>query len=136
VDFFIGILSDAQLEHVHSLHTGGRVLHTEYSSEVRSSFQTEQKRIQINHKKYIRNTMPLFEYRCNECNNDYEILHPTRENTNLVECPQCHSKEYHKKFSTFSAVMSVPGYSSSPCAGGACDVPSYSPCANGMCGLN
>lgn len=80
--------------------------------------------------------MPLFEYRCNDCNVDYEILHRTREKIDMIECPSCHSKKYQKKFSTFNSVMSNSSTSTPGCESGMCGVSSYPSCASGMCGLN
>ncbi|HOJ04442.1 MAG TPA: zinc ribbon domain-containing protein [Bacteroidota bacterium] len=81
--------------------------------------------------------MPIFEYRCNDCQSSYDILHKGAENVDIIECPACHSRSYVKKFSTFSAAPN--GTSSSfdaGCASGSCGVPSYSGgCASGMCGL-
>lgn len=81
--------------------------------------------------------MPIFEYRCTDCGSSFDILHKGAENQDLVQCPDCASRNAVKKFSTFAA--SVTSGSSSydaGCSTGSCGVPSYGGgCANGMCGL-
>ncbi|MCZ7556970.1 MAG: zinc ribbon domain-containing protein [Bacteroidia bacterium] len=81
--------------------------------------------------------MPIFEYRCNDCANTFDILHKGAENQDLIQCPECHSKNAVKKFSTFAAsVGSTASSFDAGCATGSCGVPSYGGgCANGMCGL-
>lgn len=81
--------------------------------------------------------MPIFEYKCKQCDNKFEILHKSSVNQEEVTCPKCNSKENKKLLSTFSA----SGFSSSSnagCESGSCGVqPSYGGgCASGMCGLN
>lgn len=79
--------------------------------------------------------MPIFEYKCTECNSNYDVFHKTKEKEEDVICPSCSSKSHIKMMSTFSSVMSSG--SSSGCEGGSCGMPSYGGgCANGMCGLN
>jgi len=45
--------------------------------------------------------MPIREYQCLECQNNFEKLNPSGE----VECPKCGSKKVRRKFSTFSWVF-------------------------------
>lgn len=82
--------------------------------------------------------MPIFEYRCSDCNSSFDILHKGAENQDLIQCPECDSRNAVKKFSTFAASVSS-GTSASfdaGCSTGSCDVPSYGGgCASGMCGL-
>ncbi|MBM4176493.1 MAG: zinc ribbon domain-containing protein [Ignavibacteria bacterium] len=81
--------------------------------------------------------MPVFEYRCTECNSKYEILHLGQEKAEDIFCPSCNSKNHKKLLSAFSPSMgSSSGFSGDACSTGACDVPSYGGCASGMCGLN
>ena len=77
--------------------------------------------------------MPVYEYRCKDCNEKYEILHKGQEEKDKVVCPGCNSKESKKLLSGFSANVS----SSEPsCSTGSCGIPSPGGCASGMCGLN
>lgn len=79
--------------------------------------------------------MPIFEYKCEDCNSNYDVLHKSKENKDDIVCPSCNSRKYVKLMSSFSSVMSS-GSSSGGCESGSCGVPSYGGCANGMCGLN
>ena len=79
--------------------------------------------------------MPIFEYKCTECNSNYDVFHKTKEKEEDIVCPSCSSKSHVKLMSAFSSVMSSG--SSSGCEGGSCGMPSFSGgCANGICGLN
>ncbi len=81
--------------------------------------------------------MPIFEYKCNDCNTKYEVLHKSSANLSEVTCPKCKSANSKKLLSTFSAAVSESSDSSygDHCASGACGLPSGG-CASGMCGLN
>jgi putative FmdB family regulatory protein len=81
--------------------------------------------------------MPIFEYKCSECESKFEIL--TKNNDDYkVSCPECNSSKVKKLFSAFSASIDSVSYSDSSCATGNCnvEVPSAGGCASGMCGLN
>lgn len=82
--------------------------------------------------------MPIFEYKCNDCNKKFEVLHKSSANLEEVICPECQSKNHKKLLSSFSASTGSSTYDSgSSCSDGSCGVPSYGGgCANGMCGLN
>lgn len=74
--------------------------------------------------------MPVFEYRCSECNTKFEVLHKSSKISEEVICPACNSNNNKKLFSTFSASITE----STHCSGhGHCDVSS---CGNGSCGCN
>lgn len=77
--------------------------------------------------------MPVYEYRCKECNEKYEIFHKGKEEAEKIVCPKCDSKESKKLLSGFSAGSSN-GFEN-PCASGSCGIPAGG-CASGMCGLN
>jgi putative FmdB family regulatory protein len=82
--------------------------------------------------------MPVFEYKCSDCNEKFEVLHKsTLEQTN-VSCPNCNSSNHKKLFSAFSASVSGNAPSGTDtCSTGSCGIPSsYNGCASGMCGLN
>lgn len=80
--------------------------------------------------------MPVFEYRCSECNSKYEILHLTKEKEEDIICPHCGSKSYKKLLSKIAKPVSEDSdfdtsdfdngdsgdnYSSSSCcSGGSC----------------
>ncbi len=80
--------------------------------------------------------MPIFEYRCSECGNKYEVLHKSSSSNEEIICPECHSANSKKLLSTFSASFaggtdfSSGGYGSdSTCSTGTCG------CGSGSCGL-
>ncbi len=45
--------------------------------------------------------MPIYEYQCNECGEEFEtfVLSPFRAEE--VECPRCHSQNVRRKISLF-----------------------------------
>jgi putative FmdB family regulatory protein len=47
--------------------------------------------------------MPIFEFTCNNCGNDFEELLRSANAINEVECPTCHSPEVEKKVSLFAS---------------------------------
>jgi putative FmdB family regulatory protein len=65
--------------------------------------------------------MPIFEYACQSCGNEFELL--VRSDTHLA-CPQCQSERLDKQLSVFATAES----SSEPACAGA----GFSPC--GACG--
>jgi len=69
--------------------------------------------------------MPIFEYRCNKCGEDFERL---VFGDQVVRCPRCDSDDIKKKFSTFgmSGVERAGSGSSSGC--GSCSSNSCSTC--------
>ncbi len=77
--------------------------------------------------------MPLFDFKCSDCENDFEALTSTAR-IDEVECPKCGSKHVSRKISTFAVGRGGTSKSASSCETGAC--PYVSPCANGMCNLN
>ena len=50
--------------------------------------------------------MPIFEYVCQACKNQFELL--VRESTK-IECPQCKSAKLEKQLSVFAAVSKGAG---------------------------
>lgn len=47
--------------------------------------------------------MPIYEFQCNDCGNDFEKLVRRISAIEEVVCPECHSMEVHKKLSIFSS---------------------------------
>jgi len=81
--------------------------------------------------------MPIFEYKCSDCESKFEIL--TKSNNDIkVSCLECNSSKVKKLFSAFSASTGSVSYSDNSCATSNCnvDVPGVGGCASGMCGLN
>ena len=46
--------------------------------------------------------MPIFEYHCDECATDFEVLQRTRDTTKLPKCPSCGAQDTKKRFSAFA----------------------------------
>ena len=84
--------------------------------------------------------MPIFEYKCSNCESKFEVLHKSSLNQEEVVCPECKSSNNKKLFSSFSAsVNSESSYSTDSCAAGNCGLPeptNSGGCASGLCGLN
>ena len=47
--------------------------------------------------------MPLYEYRCGDCGNTFEILRRMKDADDQMECPKCGSSKVERQFSTFAA---------------------------------
>ncbi len=68
--------------------------------------------------------MPIFEYKCNACGEDFEKL---VFGSQTVICPQCDSEDIRKKFSTFG-MSGVENSGSSGCSKSSCSGKSCSSC--------
>lgn len=74
--------------------------------------------------------MPLYEYKCQDCGDDFELLVTA---STQPRCPSCGSEKLEKQFSTFSASGASAGSGGSGhvhSAGCGCGRP------QGSCGLN
>lgn len=80
--------------------------------------------------------MPIFEYRCEDCNAKYEVLVKSSAAESDVTCPACNSKKNRKLFSSFAARPNGTSESFGGCADGSCNYAPSGGCASGMCGLN
>ncbi len=78
-------------------------------------------------------SMPIFEYRCKKCEEEFEALVLGRES---AECPSCHGTKLEKLLSTFAAFTGSGGSrmeaSSQPGACGSCGDPR----GPGACSMN
>lgn len=74
--------------------------------------------------------MPIYAYKCEECNTKYEVFHKVKENIEDVICPNCESKKAKKLMSA----ASFCGVNSSSSLGSC--MPAMPPCAGGACGFN
>jgi putative FmdB family regulatory protein len=81
--------------------------------------------------------MPIFEYKCSDCETKFDFLHKSITNIESVNCPSCGSENNKKLLSTFSASTSSAA-DFGGCADGSCGIPAMPAggCASGMCGLN
>ena len=81
--------------------------------------------------------MPIFEYKCNDCETKFDFLHKSINNIIEVNCPVCNSEDNKKLLSSFSTLMGSSSNSTLGCADGSCEIPApMGGCASGMCGLN
>ncbi len=80
--------------------------------------------------------MPIYDYRCEECNGHYEVFHKVREVAEDIVCPACASRKYRKMMSVPAAPsVGASSYASSD-ASGACDNAGGCGCSGGSCGMN
>lgn len=81
--------------------------------------------------------MPIFEYKCKDCNSTFELLTKANGNEGII-CPECHSSNNQKLFSAFSTSAGSSSYSVDNCVSGNCNIDdtTIGGCSNGMCGLN
>ncbi len=64
--------------------------------------------------------MPLYEYRCTQCGECFEIRQSIGEDGTNLHCPKCKAGKPTRLISTFSS----PGTGSSFSIGGSCGTPS------------
>ncbi len=69
--------------------------------------------------------MPLYEYTCNACSQQVELLIRSGE---TPECPHCHSEK-------LTRLLSVPAGHVAQGSLNICDAPRPMPCGMGGCGL-
>lgn len=72
--------------------------------------------------------MPIYEFHCEKCGQDSEILVRSSKWTG-TKCPHCGSSKLNKKLSTFAAAGAAPGSGSKPAGGGG-------HCCGGACGCH
>lgn len=82
--------------------------------------------------------MPLYEYTCSTCADDFTLLQSIHVQPGETACPSCGGKEVAKRLSVFAP--HAGGAAPAPmggCApmGGGCGVPQGGGCGGGMCGL-
>ena len=54
--------------------------------------------------------MPIYEFRCVECSNVFELLQLTQENDKkAMKCPKCNSTEVERLLSRVSVMRSADG---------------------------
>jgi putative FmdB family regulatory protein len=69
--------------------------------------------------------MPIYEYQCQECHTNFELIRPMKEADLIAACINCQSENVKRKISRFNASSegrAIAGNSScSGCAGGPCN---------------
>ncbi len=61
--------------------------------------------------------MPLYEYRCTECDHRFEILQRLGDGVEGLTCPTCGTERLEKMFSTFAAAATQASTAPAPSAG-------------------
>jgi putative FmdB family regulatory protein len=76
--------------------------------------------------------MPLYEYQCEKCHQEFEQIVRYSEADLLPACPTCGSQQTHKKISAAASISNSPApsftSSGSSCSTGSC-------CSSGTCGF-
>jgi len=62
--------------------------------------------------------VPIYEFRCRECREVFELLRPVGDTGKGLTCPACESASVEKIFSVFSASSGGAGGGASSCGGG------------------
>jgi len=62
--------------------------------------------------------MPIYEYQCNECQEEFEKMVRLSEADAKQECPKCHSKRTRKRLSKVAAQIASGGSPVSNCGSG------------------
>jgi putative FmdB family regulatory protein len=58
--------------------------------------------------------MPIYEYRCRKCGEQFEALRPVGDNGKRLACPKCGAKGPEKQLSTFAVTGTCDRCSSAP----------------------
>ncbi len=65
--------------------------------------------------------MPLYEYRCLDCDKTFEKMVSFSQDPNVPqECPECHGNHTRKQITTFAARLAASGLGSSYSSSGSC----------------
>lgn len=73
--------------------------------------------------------MPVYEYRCEDCNRRFEKRRSYSESDALADCPACEGRRTHRLISSFMAFTSSSnGEAQAVAGGGGC-----AGCAGGSC---
>lgn len=62
--------------------------------------------------------MPVYEYRCDDCERTFEMRRSYSESDSPAGCPQCRGQHTHRLLSNFVAFSSSSGGESTHIAGG------------------
>lgn len=69
--------------------------------------------------------MPIYEYQCQDCHTNFELIRPIKEADLGAACVNCQSQNIKRRISLFNASSEgrsiAGGGSCSGCAGGACN---------------
>ncbi len=79
--------------------------------------------------------MPLYEYICSTCEDDFTLLQSVHIKPGETICPECGSTEVVKQMSAFAPKVPSGFPSSGPPAGGCGMPPGGGGCGGGACGM-
>ncbi|MFC2067429.1 zinc ribbon domain-containing protein [Chloroflexota bacterium] len=57
--------------------------------------------------------MPVYEYECRKCGEQFELLRSIKDNDNAIRCPKC-GKEFPERLLSCFGIASSPGTSCTP----------------------
>jgi len=77
--------------------------------------------------------MPVYDYRCTDCNKTYDVYHKSREIAEDIVCPSCGSHSAKRLMSASMVSMGSGASSSSSYQAPSCE---SGGCCGGSCGLN
>ncbi len=66
--------------------------------------------------------MPLYEYHCNTCGENFEKMVRFSEQEQVPECPECHSHDTRKRISLFAGA-GLSAHSGGSSSGSSCSAP-------------
>ena len=61
--------------------------------------------------------MPIYEYRCRDCDHRFEILQRMGQGSEGLACPRCGADQLQKQYSTFASNTGETAHRSSSAAG-------------------
>jgi len=59
--------------------------------------------------------MPIYEYKCKNCDNEFEMIRSANDDDRDVECPECGKKKAEKVMSVFAGSGGCSSCSTSSC---------------------
>ncbi len=80
--------------------------------------------------------MPVYEYRCSDCNSKFDVFHKSMNSDEEIKCPKCDSTNNKKVFSAFSASIDGSSGFSESYGGGSDASCSTCGCGGGTCGID
>jgi putative FmdB family regulatory protein len=78
--------------------------------------------------------MPMYDYRCNECGNHYDVFHKVREVAEDVVCPSCQSTRHTRLLSAPNVSIKGSGSAADFLPASSCETGGG--CCGGWCNSN
>jgi putative FmdB family regulatory protein len=69
--------------------------------------------------------MPIYEYECQDCGHEFELIRPMCDADKIIECAACKSRNTQRQLSIFNAssggkILAVSNSGCGSCSGGHC----------------